>query len=146
MALHKRGKYWYGDAQDDLHPELLRYSKVNGYVVDHYADAVCTCGGQRFWVGFDEVQGAAVRVCTACEKEHPIGDSADYLDEAELQGAECVCGAHAFEITVGVSLYRESEDVRWLYLGLRCVQCGLLGCYADWKNEYIDYRALLANV
>lgn len=35
-----------------------------------------------------------------------------------------------------------SDDVRWLYLG--CRSCGLVGCYADWKNEFNGYEKLLA--
>lgn len=31
------------------------------------------------------------------------------------------------------------DDVRWLYLGCRCVTCGLTACYGDWKNEYPGY-------
>ena len=42
--------------------------------------------------------------------------------------------------------YDQSEDVRWLYVGCRCPACGLTGCYGDWKNEFIDYRNLLARV
>jgi hypothetical protein len=94
----------------------------------------------------DENEGAAVRVCTSCGDEHPIGDSDEYLGEAELQDHCCVCGKDAFEITVGVSLYEGSDDVRWLYIGCRCPACGLTGCYEDWKNEFIDYRKLLARV
>jgi hypothetical protein len=36
--------------------------------------------------------------------------------------------------------------VRWFYLGCRCVACGVLGCYGDWKNEFNGYQQLLMNV
>jgi hypothetical protein len=58
----------------------------------------------------------------------------------------CPCGQEEFEITVGVSLYEESEDVKWLYLGCRCPACGLVAVYGDWKSEYEGYRGLLARV
>ena len=99
-----------------------------------------------FGLRMDEDEGAAVRICTACGDEHPIGDSDEYLEGAELQDHGCVCGKAAFEITVGVSLYDDSDDVRWLYVGCRCPGCSLTGCYGDWKNEFIDYRKLLARV
>jgi hypothetical protein len=146
MGLVKRGKYWYGDGQADIRPELLRYSKRNAYLIDHFADAVCTCGGRLFRLEMDDAAGAAVRRCVSCRKKHAIGDSADFLDEAELEKYECVCGEDVFEITVGVSLYEGSEDVRWLYLGCRCPACGLTGCYGDWKNESNGYQELLRNV
>jgi hypothetical protein len=146
MALVKRGKYWYGDSRADIRPELLRYSKRNEYPVQHFADAVCTCGGRLFTLEVDDDEGAAVRACVGCKDRHPIGDSADYLDEAELEKSECVCGEDVFEITAAVSLYDDSEDVRWLYLGCRCPACGLTGCYGDWKNEFNGYQELLRNV
>lgn len=146
MTLRKRGKWWYGDSQADIRDELARVGTLNEYVPTHFADAACQCGCNTFRLRMDEDAGAAVRICTACGNEHPIGDSDEYLDGAELGDHECVCGKDAFEITVGVSLYDDSEDVRWLYVGCRCPACGLTGCYGDWKNEFLDYRNLLARV
>jgi hypothetical protein len=146
MALKKRGKYWYGDGQLDIREELLRYSKQNAYPIQHFADAVCACGARLFVLQMDETAGAAIRKCVSCREEHPIGDSADYLDEAELQKYECVCDKDVFEITVGVSLYEDSEDVRLFYLGCRCPTCGLTGCYGDWKNEFNGYEELLRRI
>lgn len=145
MTLKKRGKYRYGDTEADIRQELVRYSKA-GYLAEHFAEATCACGGKHFRLALDDEQGAAVRICTSCKSEHPIGDSDEYLDEAELGECECPCGSSEFEITVGVALYDESEDVRWLYVGCRCVACGLTACYGDWKNEFLDYRKLLARV
>lgn len=146
MALRKRGKWRYGDNQADIRDEILRYSKGVEYLAHHYADAVCQCSGRLFGLSMDEGAGAAVRRCIACRQEHPIGDSADFLGEAELQQYECVCGKNEFEITIGVSLYDDSEDVRWLYVGCRCPGCGLTGVYGDWKNEFNGYQELLARV
>ena len=56
------------------------------------------------------------------------------------------CGSSAFEITVAVALYQNSEDVKWIYIGCRCINCGLTACYEDWKNEYKDFRKLLDRV
>ncbi|MFO0808874.1 MAG: hypothetical protein U0746_09645 [Gemmataceae bacterium] len=146
MALRKRGKWRYGDCQADIRDEILRYSKRNEYLAHHFADAVCKCGGRLFVLRMDDTAGAAIRRCIACREEHPIGDSGEFLDEAELQMYECVCLENVFEITVGVSLYDDSEDVRWLYVGCRCPKCGLTGVYGDWKNEFNGYRELLARV
>ena len=67
-------------------------------------------------------------------------------EDAELEECECPCGNNSFEITAGVSLYSESNDVRWIYLGCRCPECQLVACYADWKNEYENYRELLTKI
>jgi len=146
MALKKRGKYRYGDSQADIRDEVLRYSKKNGYVADHFADAACRCGGKVFRLSLDDTEGAAVRKCTTCGAEHPVGDSGEYLEDAELAECACPCGGEEFELTAGVSLYEGSEDVRWLYLGCRCAACGLTAVYGDWKNEFNGYRELLALV
>jgi hypothetical protein len=146
MALVKRGRHRYGDAQADIRAELIRYSGRNGYPARRFADAVCTCRCRTFHLRLDETEGVAVRVCVSCGGEHPVGDSAEYLAEAELQGCECPCGGDSFEVTAGVSLYEDSEDVRWLYLGCRCPSCGLTACYGDWKDEFEGYRELLARV
>lgn len=146
MALKKRGKYRYGDGPEDIATEIRRCSKENAYVATELAAARCTCGGDRFELELDETQGAAVRICVACAVRHPIGDSDEYLEEAELEACSCLCGEETFEITVGVSLYADSAAVRWLYVGCRCPACGLTGVYRDWKNEHEDHVALLARV
>jgi hypothetical protein len=145
MAVHQRDDRSYADSQDDLVAVIRQYS-AGGYPAEHFADAVCCCGCRIFELAVDEDEGVAIRVCTKCEAEHAVGDSEEYLEDAELEFCECLCDAAAFEITVGVALYPESEDVRWLYLGCRCPQCNLAGCYADWKNEFLGYRELLKNV
>jgi hypothetical protein len=146
MALQKRGKWWYGDSQADIREEILRYSKRVKYLAHHFADAECKCGGRLFYLALDDNEGVALRKCVGCAVEHPIGDSDEYMAEADLEQRTCICGAEDFEITVGVSLYRDSEDVRWLYVGCRCPKCGLTGVYGDWKNEFIGFRELLARV
>jgi hypothetical protein len=146
MGLRKKGKWWYGDSQADIRGELARIGKLNEDVPTQFADAECSCGSHLFRLALDEEQGAAIRTCSKCSTVHPIGDSDEYLEEAEPQPSICTCGKDVFEITVGVSLYDESDDVRWFYVGCRCSSCGVTGCYGDWKNEFIDYRELLKRV
>ena len=87
MALTKRGEYRYGDVQADIQEELVRYSKLNGYVAQHFANAACACSGTIFRLALDDEAGAAVRTCIACKSQHPIADSGDYLDDAQLEDA-----------------------------------------------------------
>ena len=68
------------------------------------------------------------------------------MHEAQLEECACPCGREAFKISAGVSLYEGSHDVRWLYLGCRCAQCGLTAVYGDWKNECEGYQTLLVKV
>ena len=147
MALQKRGKWWYGESQADIRGEITRYSKLVGYDADHFADAVCkTCSGALFTLLLDDTEGVAVRSCVCGEKAHPIGDSTDFMEEAEVSQCSCPCGQELFEITVGISLYDGSDDVRWLYVGCRCPGCGLTAVYGDWKNEFCGFRELLDRI
>lgn len=150
MTLRRTAKgYAIGDGPEDLRAELVHYADhgPGSYLPTRFADAVCgACGGREFLLLLDENAGVALRVCGACGGEHVVGDGEDFLDDAELEQVECLCGVPLFEITVGVSLYADSDDVRWLYLGCRCPACGVVGCYGDWKNELTDFRALLARV
>ena len=146
MVLKKKGEYLYGENHEDLRQEISRYSKQNGYEAEHFGDSQCSCKGTRFSLLLDDNEGAAVRICVSCKEEHPIGDSDEYLEDADLEECACPCGNENFEISVGVSLYRGSEDVRWLYLGCRCAKCGLSAVYGDWKNEYDNYANLLSRI
>jgi hypothetical protein len=146
MALRKKGRHNYGDDHSDLQDELRDYSRQNGCLATQFANALCSCGGTTFRVQLDEEEGAAVRTCLTCGLEHAVADSAGYLTEATLEECGCPCGSTSFEMSVGLALYAESQDVKWLYLGLRCLHCGLVACYGDWKNEYIGYEDLLQRV
>ncbi len=147
MALRKRGKWSYGDSQADIRAEIIRYSQKNGYLAEHFAEAACVCGGKVFFLLLDNTAGVASRGCVACDAEaHPIGNSAEFMDEAEEEECACPCGEEEFEITIGVALYADSEDVRWLYIGCRCPKCGLPAVYGDWKNEFNGYQKLLDQV
>ena len=146
MPIRRENNQTFADSQADIRSELVRYSELNGYVAEHFADARCDCAATTFKLGLDENAGVAVRFCQSCGGELGMADSNDYFDEAEIYIAECTCGGDIFEITLGVALYADSEDVRWLYVGCRCPACNLAGCYGDWKNEFIGYQKLLSNV
>ena len=63
-------------------------------------------------------------------------DSADYLEDADLQEAACPCGHEEFDVAVGYAVYDDTDDVRWVSIGLRCRSDSQMGVYADWKIDY----------
>jgi hypothetical protein len=144
--LTRKGTQHYGESQADLRDEITRYSKLNGYPAQYFADAICNCGGRKFRLALDENEGAASRRCAACGEEHLIGDSGEYLEDAELEVCGCPCDNDDLEITVGVALYDQSNDVRWLYVACRCPECSLAAVYGDWKNEFLGFQTLLNQV
>lgn len=125
---------------------VRNYSLSNASIAERFASPQCPCGGVIFSVAVDDREGAAVRTCCACGAQHAIGDSAEYLEEAELETCSCPCGSEAFNCVVGVSLYPDKQAVRWVYIGLACTACGQAAVYADWKNEHGDVEAWLALV
>ncbi len=136
-----------GGKPRDLGPAIERsiqsYSR-NGYPTEHFAGATCSCGSQLFELYEEETQGCAIRVCARCRNEHFIGDTEEYLDACdEFVRRICNCGAEDLRITVGVALYRGSDDIRWLYVGAGCPKCQLAGVYVDWKVELADFRIVL---
>ena len=146
MAIDRTGELWTGTDAADLEEYLAAYSK-DGYPVRRTVAARCgSCGGTVFAVTVDDEEGCAVRTCSDCADEHPMLDSAEYVDEADLEQTECPCGGEDFEVVAGFAFYDDSGDVRWVYLGLRCVFDGVLGCYADWKIDYSPTDHLLASV
>ncbi|EDY16076.1 conserved hypothetical protein [Chthoniobacter flavus Ellin428] len=146
MALRQQGQHSYGDSHADIRERLLSYSTKNGYPAEHFADASCKCGSHLFRLLLDDNEGAAVRICSTCSNSHPMGDSEEYLEDANLEECECPCGSGSFEVTVGVALYESARAVRWIYVGARCPKCGLTACYGDWKNEFDDYEQLLQRI
>jgi hypothetical protein len=125
--------------------KLKKYAKSNGYPAERFVSPTCTCGGVAFAVAVDDEVGAAVRTCSGCGDEHAIGDSTAYLDEAELEGCCCPCGGETFEYVAAVALYHDQKAIRWVYLGLGCIQCKKAAVYADWKNEDDNVEAWISN-
>ncbi|MNV79624.1 hypothetical protein D3C71_1731840 [compost metagenome] len=75
-----------------------------------------------------------------------MGDSADHVAEAAPEAHECVCENEAFELVSGVSVHEGTHNVRWYYIACHCVECNLVGVFADWKCEAGDAAAFLAKV
>ncbi len=106
------------------------------YSIAELRFASCACGGDRFQVMGDDEQGCACRRCVVCKTVHMICDSAEHWDEAAPEQCVSTCERGVFHVGVGFALTKDSKDVRWIYVGMRCVHCGLAGVYLDWKIDY----------
>jgi hypothetical protein len=146
VTIDTSGKWWIGSEPVDIQGFLTAYSS-EGYKVDEFRLARCECGCEVFHLDADDTEGAARRECVKCGKVHFICDSEEYWGETDPERCTCVeCGSEAFNVGVGFSLYEDTEDVRWLYVGERCVTCGILGCFAGWKVAYGPSHHLLDSV
>lgn len=146
MAVDRTGTWWKGSDAHDIDEYLAAFS-ADGYPVETVRHSLCSaCGGGEFRVRVDDDEGCVERTCNACGASTTMLDSAEYADDAELEPAACPCGAGVFNVAVGFATYADSDDVRWVYVGLRCIQDGLLGVYANWKIDYSPSRQLYDTV
>ncbi|GAA2375510.1 hypothetical protein [Dactylosporangium salmoneum] len=134
----------YGSSFEDL-AAFLKRPEPGGYAVDEVRECVCrACGGRRFEVLVMDEESAARRTCLDCRQHEFIADSDEYWDDdadAEYCCA-CPCGEEDFAAAVGYSM-RDDGDVRWVFVGLRCLACGMLGVYEDWKIDWGPSNHLL---
>lgn len=136
MPIDTTGEWWKGSEAADL-VEYLKAATVEAYPVDEIRAASCHCGCGAFQLEVDHYESAARRICAECKSAHMICDSADYWEESEPQEFECVgCRSRLANVYVGFSIYPEEDAVRWLYIGVRCTGCGILGVFGDWKIGY----------
>jgi len=136
MALRKKGKYYYGDNQADLALELKRYSELNKYPIDEVENITCEkCGQKSFKLFSDNDESGALCQCINCAEKQFIRDTLNFINQDEIDNHECMCGNDNFEITVGLSFYQGTKDVRWVYVGGYCQKCGLVGNYIDWNER-----------
>ncbi|GAA1397954.1 hypothetical protein ACFQZ4_09235 [Catellatospora coxensis] len=137
------------DAYEELTEFLLR-PEDDAHPVHEVRECVCrSCGGRVFEVAaMADDTGAVRRTCVACGVHGFIADSAEYWDdEDDAEVCACNCGHEEFAAAVGFSLYDdESDDVRWLYVALRCQSCAEIGVYDDWKIGYGPSGMLLDQV
>jgi hypothetical protein len=145
MAIDRSGKWWKGSEADDLKEYLTAFTE-DGSGIDKFRLAKCTCGAIDFNVRADRTEGVAMRICNACGLEHFICDSSEIWEAAKPRQIKCPCKANVFNVAVGFSMLKGTKDVRWIYVGIRCVKCGVLGCCVDWKIDYSPSVQLISQV
>jgi hypothetical protein len=135
VTVDKSGKHWRGTEAGDL-DELLDAYSAREHPVGRTVHSRCAnCGSAAFGLRVDDEQGYADRRCLSCGTVSLMLDSEDTADEAAPEDCACPCGGEAFELAAGYAL-RDDGDVRWVYVGARCLADGTLGVYTDWKIDY----------
>ncbi len=144
MAIDRSGDHWRGENFDDL-AAYIRLFEAGGYDVEHVREHSCPeCRGTSFRVLIDDEQGCAFTICHQCQAEAAIADSADQLDDAELEECACPCGAETFAVATGFAMF-DATEIRHISVGLRCLTDGTLGVYTDWQIDYSPSAHLLTN-
>ena len=147
MSIDISGRWWVGSEPEDIRGFLEDYAS-EGYEVDEFRLARCSCGSDTFFLDADDSEGVAKRTCSRCSREHFICDSEKFWADASPERCKCVeCGSDQTNVGVGFSLYDGSEGgIRWLYVGVRCPRCGILGCFAGWKIAEVGTEHLMEKV
>jgi hypothetical protein len=124
--------------------EYQRSFRAGGYPIADVVESVCAdCRGRAFRLIADDDEGCVQRICVDCGSTSFVADSADSVEDADLQPCECPCGGETFAVAVGFARFSDRE-IRWVSVGLRCLSDGTLGVYADWKIDYGPSLHLLA--
>lgn len=131
--IKRRRKWWTGTEASDVGEYLAAYTR-DGYPADRFEQSRCVCGGSVFRLAVDDEEGCAERTCTACGLRAFIGGSEDVADESSLVPTTCPNTHGTFEIVVGFS-HREDATVKWITVGIRCTECGVLGCPVEWPID-----------
>lgn len=147
MTIDTSGKWWTGSSPGDLEEYLQSYS-ADSYPIHAFRLAKCPCGSESFDLHVERDEGIAKRTCAQCGAKHWIADSAENYEKGlRLTKYKCItCKGSRANVGVGFSLMEDGACVRWLYVGNRCVDCGVLGSMADWKVGYDPSLHLLDEV
>jgi hypothetical protein len=136
MSIDTSGKWWKGSTPEDI-AEYLQALSSSSYPTTEFRLSRCQCGGVVFRLEVERDEGVAKRTCADCGTEHLVCDSGENYDvDAKLKKFKCVCKATFANVGVGFSLFDKGEAVRRLWVGQRCVECGVLGSMVDWKVGY----------
>lgn len=134
MTIDKSGKWWKGSSFEDV-TEYIKLYMADSYPVKQVVQSICNCGNVTFTLKVDPEEGCAQRTCTACNKSTYIVDSDEIWMYARPEKVRCPCRNTVFEIGVGFS-FRDDENINWVTIGHRCINCGILASSADWEINY----------
>ena len=131
---------------EDIEKYLADYTE-DSYPIGEIRQSTCSCGNTAFYLEYDEDEGVAKRTCSKCEKEHFICDSEEFWSDAEPQKLVCECKGKLVEIGVGFSISDNPErGIKWITVGTRCVNCGIMGVPVEWKIDYSPNLFLMDQV
>lgn len=127
-------KYWTGDSPEDIDEWLGEYTELDDLQVK---TVHCrSCGKDVFKIRVDQNEGAVQVICHSCGMKKILLDGEEIWKECRPRARKCpICKESLYNVRVGFH-YRDNGDVKWVYIGNRCISCGTLGSFADWSIDY----------
>jgi hypothetical protein len=142
MTIDTSKQWWIGSEAADIAEYLLHLSN---HGISEYQGSECACSSETFFVEFDRDEGCVWRTCNDCSNVHLICDSAESIQDSTMVTYSCIgCSDTRANVGVGfavrkrpiLSFSKAPPDVQWIWVGVRCAACGILGSIADWKVDY----------
>lgn len=144
--------WWYNRKKSKAAgvPDIAGYLKeysAEGYPVDTVKPVICPeCGSENCRITLDPEEHVIQVSCEPNGHRRLLMDSEEYWDESNPQKLTCPdCGGESFNLSVGLA-HRESGEVKWVYLGCRCLKCHAISSPDDWKIDYGPTDAMEANI
>ena len=132
--IDKTPKYWTGDSPDDITEWLHEYTEEPSLEIH---PVLCrNCKNDALEARIDGDEGVVQIICPECKTKKILLDGEEIWSECHPKKRKCiVCKNNRFNIRVGF-IRRDNGDVKWVYIGERCTQCGTLASYADWNINF----------
>ncbi len=93
-----------------------------------------------FYVEADAAESIARRRCLSCGQTSDVLDSAEHWNYPRMWSCSG-CGQSIAEVAAGLHL-EDSDDVTWVALAARCVECGSIEGLTDFNVDPIDSEAI----
>ena len=138
MTIDKTSNWWTGTEAGDLEGYLAQFASDFDLAVDAFRISRCPdCGSLLFQVEYLDGRTSVRHVCMGCGRAQYVCDSGGPRWHGACRSFICpACSSQVANVGVGFTLNPAKDSVEWLYVGLRCARCGLLGCPADWSVGY----------
>ena len=134
MIDRSKEEYWTGSSADDIHEYLCEYSEQEDIEVKSVECQICK--SDVFTLKVDQDEGAIEVTCINCKTKKLLLDSSEIWKECTPKTGKCpICKGKSYNVGVGF-LRRSTGDVKHVFIGNRCVGCGVLGSYVDQSINY----------
>ena len=144
MSIDTRGKWWKGNSEEDISEYLRAYSENK--VKKVFISSCNECGNKDFFVEFDWDEGVTRIICSKCKSIKYLADSEENWEGIKPRKYKCVeCKSTSANVGTGF-IYRDNGDVKWVYIGVRCSKCGILGSVTDWSIDYSPTSEVEKNI
>lgn len=143
--IDKSKKYWTGDTPDDIDEYLREYSETENIEIK---SVVChSCGNNSFELRVDQNEDVIQTKCTICGNKKILLDGEEVWEDAEPELQKCpICRVcKEYNVKAGF-VRRKNGNIKWVYIGNRCTNCGTLGSYLDFGIDYEPTGELENNI